>query len=118
MITNKVRAVAFKLFRKQFAFVGINGTADHMYIATQRCTSLHLQFKYKFNDMIAPQVVRILGKVENTERYWRLALFQGAPAKRKTKLLSAGPESKAPAADPLLVALAYKRQRFYVFSRR
>ncbi|WIA40575.1 hypothetical protein OEZ86_013916 [Tetradesmus obliquus] len=59
---------------------------------------------------------RLLGKPENTERFLRIALWQGL--NKKHKIRPGMPDMKLPERDPALVALAYKRQRLYLFSRR
>ncbi len=68
-------------------------------------------------NLITNRVCIILGKVENTERFLGLALYQGIPGTRgRTKRIGAG---ISPAeSDPMLVACAYNRQRLYLFSRR
>ena len=68
-------------------------------------------------NLVTNRVCRILGKVENTERFLGLALYQGIPGTGgRTKRMGAG---ISPAeSDPMLVACAYKRQRLYLFSRR
>jgi peptidylprolyl isomerase domain and WD repeat-containing protein 1 len=72
-------------------------------------------------------VVRVLGRGENQERFLSLALYQGVPKvdsqmmqsrmgeKPKTRDEMEASSSKA---DPLFVATAFKKQRFYVFSSR
>jgi hypothetical protein len=63
----------------------------------------------------------MLGDVED-ERYISIALYQGVPkVKRKTGItdFAMGQEVVTKrAADPVLVACALARQRFYLFSRR
>ena len=68
-------------------------------------------------NLVTNRVCRILGKVENTERFLGLALYQGIPGTGgRTKRMGAG---ISPAeSDPMLVACAYNRQRLYLFSRR
>ena len=68
-------------------------------------------------NLVTNRVCRILGKVENTERFLGLALYQGIPGMGgRTKRMGAG---ISPAeSDPMLVACAYNRQRLYLFSRR
>ncbi|KAF6258211.1 hypothetical protein COO60DRAFT_1295463 [Scenedesmus sp. NREL 46B-D3] len=57
---------------------------------------------------------RLLGRPENTERFLRIALWQGLPKKIRPGM----PEMKLPERDPTLVALAYKKQRLYIFTKR
>ncbi len=70
--------------------------------------------------MVTNRVARIIGKVENTERFLRIALFQGSVAKRAGAIarLPGGADAKHVEGDPTLVASAYQRQRFYLFTRR
>ncbi|GLC33697.1 Peptidylprolyl isomerase [Pleodorina starrii] len=80
----------------------------------------------KVVNLVTNKVVRMLGKVENTERFLTLALYQGAPrgkggagggsrlrglptAEQVDKLLGGS--------DPLVVACAFRKQRFYLFSQ-
>ena len=65
-------------------------------------------------NLVTNRVARIIGKVENTERFLQLALYQGIPG--RAKRMGAG--LKGPESDPTLVACAYNRQRLYLFSRR
>ncbi|GIL83353.1 hypothetical protein Vretimale_11294 [Volvox reticuliferus] len=78
----------------------------------------------KVVNLVTNKVVRILGKVENTERFLTLALYQGAArgkgaggsrlrglptAEQVDKLLGAS--------DPMVVACAFRKQRFYMFTQ-
>jgi hypothetical protein len=65
-------------------------------------------------NLVTNRVAHILGKVENTERFLWLALYQGIPG--RAKRLGVG--MKGPESDPTLVACAYNRQRLFLFSRR
>ena len=62
------------------------------------------------------KLVRLLGKVENTERFTQLALFQGR-AKLTAAMLSSGVKITDDN-DPTLFCAAFKRSRFYLFSGR
>ena len=62
------------------------------------------------------KLVRLLGKVENTERFTQLALFQGR-AKMTASMLSSGAKITEDN-DPTLFCAAFKRSRFYLFSSR
>ena len=62
------------------------------------------------------RLVRILGKVENTERFTRLALFQGCAALSSTMIGSG--QKITTDEDPTLICCAFKRGRFYLFSNR
>jgi hypothetical protein len=83
------------------------------------------------------KLVRVLGRVENTERFTAVALFQGEPhavgasaaaTHGADRILAAGnavSEQNGDAADgseqrldPTIFACAYKKPRFYVFTKR
>ncbi|KAI8567082.1 hypothetical protein RHMOL_Rhmol02G0093500 [Rhododendron molle] len=68
------------------------------------------------------KVARILGKVENNDRFLRIALYQGDRSGKKIrKIPAAGAnanESKDPLTDPTLLCCAFKKHRIYLFSRR
>mmetsp|Transcript_17494 Transcript_17494/g.43979 ORF Transcript_17494/g.43979 Transcript_17494/m.43979 type:complete len:649 (+) Transcript_17494:75-2021(+) len=66
------------------------------------------------------KLVRILGKVEQTERFLSFALFQGKPMKKKIEQGVAVMEADATKemADPIVVVSAYKKNRFFIFSTR
>ncbi|KAG5560981.1 hypothetical protein RHGRI_004115 [Rhododendron griersonianum] len=68
------------------------------------------------------KVARILGKVENNDRFLRIALYQGDRSGKKIrKMPAAGAnanESKDPLTDPTLLCCAFKKHRIYLFSRR
>lgn len=67
------------------------------------------------------KLVRVLGKVEQTERFLGVALFQGRPMRRKVEqgvTLVEGENDSKEMVDPLAVCTAYKKQRFYLFSTR
>ena len=62
------------------------------------------------------RLARLLGKVENLERFAMLALFQGQAQLDKSTLGSG--LKIIDEADPTLFCAAFKRSRFYLFSRR
>ena len=69
------------------------------------------------------KVVRVLGQVENTERFTHVALYQGAAqsSSSKAKLSTAiksGSLKSLQEPDPIMFACAFKKQRFYLFTRR
>eukprot|EP00931_Biecheleriopsis_adriatica_P039645 TRINITY_DN2265_c0_g1_i1.p1 TRINITY_DN2265_c0_g1~~TRINITY_DN2265_c0_g1_i1.p1 ORF type:complete len:648 (+),score=146.06 TRINITY_DN2265_c0_g1_i1:65-1945(+) len=67
------------------------------------------------------KLVRILGKVEQTERFLGVALFQGKPMKKKVEAgvsVIEGENDEQEKADPLAVITAYKKNRFFLFSTR
>eukprot|EP00398_MALV-I-01_sp_L67-1_P000791 gene791-61_t len=66
----------------------------------------------------------MLGKIEQSERFLAMALFQGKPSRKKLDQarFMMGQEEKEDGSDkltdPLLICSAYKKNRFYIFSRR
>ncbi|XP_072981015.1 peptidyl-prolyl cis-trans isomerase CYP71 isoform X2 [Typha angustifolia] len=68
------------------------------------------------------KVARILGKVENNDRFLRIALYQGDKSNKKVRKIPAAAanvnESKEPLIDPTLLCCAFKKHRIYLFSRR
>nr|XP_043613658.1 peptidyl-prolyl cis-trans isomerase CYP71 [Erigeron canadensis] len=68
------------------------------------------------------KVARILGKVENNDRFLRIALYQGDQSNKKMRKIPAAAanvnESKEPLTDPTLLCCAFKKHRIYLFSRR
>lgn len=68
----------------------------------------------KVVNLVSNRVVRVIGRMENTERFLRVVLWQGAPRTRK---LPTGADSRPVELDPTLLACAYRRQRLYLFTR-
>ena len=76
------------------------------------------------------RLVRLLGRTENTERFLSLALYQGTPAvdvqlelarnqaAGKTASTVAEMTEDEEGSDPTLVCTAFKKKRFYLFTRR
>ncbi|KAL7607538.1 hypothetical protein Lser_V15G14768 [Lactuca serriola] len=68
------------------------------------------------------KVSRILGKVENNDRFLRIALYQGDQSSKKVRKIPVAAvnvnESKDPMTDPTLLCCAFKKHRIYLFSRR
>ena len=66
--------------------------------------------------------MKILGKPENP-RFLQIALFQGSGKKAKaatdvSTAASDNPLLQSQVLDPILFCTAYKKNRFYLFSRR
>lgn len=81
----------------------------------------------KVVNLLTHKLFKILGKVENTERFLCLGLFQGIPQATGASMLAqagAGTIMAKEAAiasnqeDPCVFACAFKKSRFYFFSRR
>ncbi|XP_052198209.1 peptidyl-prolyl cis-trans isomerase CYP71 isoform X2 [Diospyros lotus] len=68
------------------------------------------------------KVARILGKVENNDRFLKIALYQGDRSSKKVRKIPATAanvnEAKEPLTDPTLLCCAFKKHRIYLFSRR
>jgi len=73
------------------------------------------------------RVVKVLGKIESGERFLRVCVFQGVPkvdsqmvkALNKGKTASSVEEMRAQLRpDPTVVATAFNKRRFYLFTRR
>lgn len=72
-------------------------------------------------NLVTNQVSRVIGQVESGDRYLWVALYQGDPRKsRPGKLPGAAAESSQKQAerDPTLIATAFTKERFYLFSKR
>lgn len=65
------------------------------------------------------KVARILGKVENNDRFLRIALYRGDRSSKKVRKIPAAAanvnESKEPLMDPTLLCCAFKKHRIYLF---
>ncbi|CAG9462896.1 unnamed protein product [Pedinophyceae sp. YPF-701] len=74
----------------------------------------------KVVNIVSNKVSRVLGKVENTERFVRVALYQGNPgqASKRQKLSKLTADTKLSGPDPVVVATSYKKDRFYLFTTR
>ena len=60
------------------------------------------------------KLVKILGKVEQTERFLGIALYQGKAMKRKAGLgesVVEGENEQKESADPICIVTAYKKNR-------
>ncbi|XP_026423818.1 peptidyl-prolyl cis-trans isomerase CYP71 isoform X1 [Papaver somniferum] len=68
------------------------------------------------------KVARILGKVENNDRFLKIALYQGDRNSKKVRKIPVAAanvnEGKDPLTDPTLLCCAFKKHRIYLFSRR
>jgi peptidylprolyl isomerase domain and WD repeat-containing protein 1 len=75
----------------------------------------------KVVNLLTSKLVKIIGKVENTERFLKVALYQGRGGKPSVRKLPVDAESSktlASVGDPMLLASAYRKQRLYLFSKR
>ncbi|KAG2490973.1 hypothetical protein HYH03_010647 [Edaphochlamys debaryana] len=77
----------------------------------------------KVVNLATNKVSRILGKVENTERFLTLALYQGSTTGKSGTRLRGLPSAEQVdkllgSPDPTLIACAFRKQRFYLFTQR
>lgn len=81
----------------------------------------------KVVNLVTNRLAAVLGRVENTERFVRLALWQGTVKRDRKHRIDGGAGDAAGGRavggskymqDPTLVTTAFKRQRLYLFSRR
>ena len=81
-------------------------------------------FGIKVVNVVSNKLVAILGRNESAQRYLNIALYQGDGSEGRTLTLEeAASENPVfrdakPRGDPLCLATAYKKSRFYVFSQR
>jgi len=71
----------------------------------------------KLVNLYENKLVRLLGKVENTERFLQLRLHQDTTAKIN-EAMSVMTSQEEKLRDPTLFATAYKKSRFFCFSKR
>lgn len=82
-------------------------------------TSVLICFMLQIINLHTNKVTRILGKVENNDRFLRIALYQGDKSSKKVRKIPAAVanvnESKEPLTDPTLLCCAFKKHRIYLF---
>jgi len=71
----------------------------------------------KVINLYSNSFVRLLGKVENSERFLTLALHQDT-SKKILESNAAVTSQDEQGRDPIIFATAHKKQRFYLFTRR
>ena len=69
-------------------------------------------------NLVTNRVSRILGKVENTERFLRVALYQGIPKQgiKTQRTLATTESTRTVTRQPTLLCTAYNKQRLYLFT--
>ncbi|CAK9065603.1 unnamed protein product [Durusdinium trenchii] len=73
------------------------------------------------HDALLADSSRQRGKVEQTERFLGIALYQGKAVRKKAGLgesVIEGENDQKESADPIAIVTAYKKNRFYLFSTR
>jgi peptidylprolyl isomerase domain and WD repeat-containing protein 1 len=69
----------------------------------------------KYYDIGKKMLIKVLGKYES-ERFLKIAIYQGKSMRNPTGTSSAKGEKRA--ADPTIYATAFKKTRFYIFSKK
>lgn len=65
------------------------------------------------------KLLRVLGKVEASERFLSFALLNSAPLNYTTHLaLSGNALGEKEISDPTILASSYKKNRFFMFTQR
>lgn len=69
-------------------------------------------------NLVTNRVSRILGKVENTERFLRVALYQGIPKQgiKTQRTLATNESTRTVTRQPTLLCTAYNKPRLYLFT--
>lgn len=69
-------------------------------------------------NLVTNRVSRILGKVENTERFLRVALYQGIPKQgiKTQRTLATTESTRTVTRQPTLLCTAYNKPRLYLFT--
>ena len=71
----------------------------------------------KVVNLTTNRLVKVIGKVENSERFLQIALYQGRGS-RKSMKIPIDSEAKVPTGDPTLLCCAYNKERLYLFTQR
>ena len=100
------------------AAAGANGTppSNVLFDASGRYLIYPSTVGIKVVSLATSRLARLLGKVENTERFSAVALFQGR-AKLAANMIGTGVKL-TDEDDPTLFCAAFKKSRFYLFTRR
>ena len=69
-------------------------------------------------NLVTNRVSRLLGKVENTERFLRVALYQGIPKQgiKTQRTLATTESTRTVTRQPTLLCTAYNKQRLFLFT--
>lgn len=63
--------------------------------------------------------MRLIGKNESNERFLKVALYQGKPMKNTSNTASImGTTANKKETDPTIYCTSFKKNKFYIFSRR
>jgi len=72
-------------------------------------------------NIVDKKLSRVVGKNESTERFMQVALYQGKAVKPAQPTSTGNVHAKSSTEakpDPMFVCTAFKKNRFYVFTRR
>jgi peptidylprolyl isomerase domain and WD repeat-containing protein 1 len=72
----------------------------------------------KLLDWKRNKLLTVLGRVEGTERFMNLALYQGQPKMRIQELTGGSESGPLMETDPTLVCTSFDRERFFLFTKR
>lgn len=72
----------------------------------------------KLLDWKRNKLLTVLGRVEGTERFMNLALYQGKPKMRIQELTGGSQSGPLMETDPTLICTSYDRERFFLFTKR
>lgn len=73
----------------------------------------------KFVDLASGKLLRLIGKHESTERFLKISLFQGKAMKNTSNTTSiSGTTANRKETDPTLYCTSFKKNKFYIFSKR
>ena len=72
----------------------------------------------KLLDWKRNKLVTVLGRVEGSERFVNVALYQGQPKMRIQELTGGSDSGPLMETDPTLVCTAFDRERFFLFTKR
>ncbi|KAH9297785.1 hypothetical protein KI387_029467, partial [Taxus chinensis] len=146
IISNKIHSGPVKVMKYNHAFDMVisadsKGLIEYWSPETLKFPDKGVEFKFKTDtnlydlakakttvsalevvNMHTNKVARILGKVENNERFLRIALYQGGSGSKRVKRIPAASanvmENREPFMDPTILSCAFKKHRIYLFSRR
>nr|XP_039258573.1 peptidylprolyl isomerase domain and WD repeat-containing protein 1-like [Styela clava] len=98
------------------------GLSNLIFDETSNFLMYGTMFGVKLINLHTNRCVRFIGKSENI-RILHISLYQGAPKKRQSAItvdmkLSDNPGLQEPENDPTLFCTAYKKNRFYMFTKR
>lgn len=86
---------------------------------TDRILLIPSFFGIKFVDLASGKLLRLIGKHESTERFLKVCVYQGKAMKNTSNQTSiAGTTANKKETDPTLYCTSFKKNKFYIFSKR